>query len=226
MASKRSNNHSKAGNKDQAEVTLPLPQDPKDPLGLPASVERTVEVVEQAGGRTQTRGKSKRSSAKDNAWAGSEPYRVTPGHPIRLSAIDPGKSGPYKSKGDVKQELQALQKTLEELQVRLYAESKQSLLVVLQAMDTGGKDGTNSQRVRRREPAGLRSMVVQGAHPEELAHDFLWRCHVKCPPRGMIAIFNRSYYEDVLVTRVAELVPKDYATNATRQSTTSSARSR
>jgi PPK2 family polyphosphate:nucleotide phosphotransferase len=101
-----------------------------------------------------------------------------------------------------------LRDELIDLQERLYAEKKQSLLVVLQAMDTGGKDG-----VIRRVFSGVNPQGVRVAHFEkpsalELAHDYLWRAHAAAPKRGEICIFNRSHYEDVLVVRVQKLVPK------------------
>ena len=99
-------------------------------------------------------------------------------------------------------------KRISKLQERLYAENKQSLLIVLQAMDTGGKDGTIGGVFEGVNPEGCRVWSFKAPTPEELAHDFLWRIHQKTPERGMINIFNRSHYEDVLVVRVHELVPQ------------------
>lgn len=95
------------------------------------------------------------------------------------------------------------------LQERLWAESQQKLLIVLQAMDTGGKDGTIRHVFTGVNPQGIRVHNLGRPTEAELAHDFLWRVHSKTPANGEIAIFNRSHYEDVLVVRVDSLVPKE-----------------
>ncbi|MGB3059936.1 MAG: polyphosphate kinase 2 family protein, partial [Anaerolineae bacterium] len=95
------------------------------------------------------------------------------------------------------------------LQEALYAEHKQSLLIVLQAMDTGGKDGTIEHVCGAVNPQGVVVTPFKVPSAEELAHDFLWRVHKVTPARGMIAVFNRSHYEDVLVVRVHDLAPKE-----------------
>ena len=94
------------------------------------------------------------------------------------------------------------------LQVKLYAESKQGLLVVLQAMDTGGKDGCIRNVYSGCNPAGISIARFERPTANELAHDYLWRVHSKVPSSGQITIFNRSHYEDVLIARVQNLVPK------------------
>jgi len=91
----------------------------------------------------------------------------------------------------------------------LYAEGKSSVLIILQAMDTGGKDGTIRNVMAGVDPQGCDVKSFKVPTPEELAHDFLWRAHKVTPCRGKIVIFNRSYYEDVLVVRVHSLVPKE-----------------
>ena len=136
-------------------------------------------------------------------------YRVTAENPVRLADSDPNASESYESKGDVKKELKKQCKRLSKLQERLYAENKQSLLIVLQAMDTGGKDGTIKHVFSRVNPQGCRVRSYKAPTPEELSHDFLWRYHQHTPARGMITIFNRSHYEDVLVVRVKELVEEE-----------------
>jgi PPK2 family polyphosphate:nucleotide phosphotransferase len=103
---------------------------------------------------------------------------------------------------------QKLLARLEELQAALYAESRQSLLVILQALDAGGKDGTTRKVFSSLNPQGCEVHSFKRPTEEELAHDFLWRAHRVVPRTGMIGIFNRSYYEDVLVVRVHDLVPK------------------
>jgi PPK2 family polyphosphate:nucleotide phosphotransferase len=102
-----------------------------------------------------------------------------------------------------------LRARLEELQEALYAESKQTLLVVLQARDAGGKDGTIRRVFSSVNPQGCVVYSFTQPTPTELAHDFLWRVHAAIPSHGMIGIFNRSQYEDVLTVRVHELVPKN-----------------
>jgi PPK2 family polyphosphate:nucleotide phosphotransferase len=97
---------------------------------------------------------------------------------------------------------------LEALQELLYAEQKHKVLVVLQAMDTGGKDGTIRHVFEGVNPQGVRVASFKVPTQEEMAHDYLWRVHKQTPGRGKIVIFNRSHYEDVLVVRVHELVPK------------------
>ena len=101
-----------------------------------------------------------------------------------------------------------LRPRLAELQNRLYAEHKQSLLIVLQAMDTGGKDGTIRNVFSGVNPQGVRVQAFKEPSVEEADHDFLWRVHPHVPRRGEIVIFNRSHYESVLVERVLKLVPK------------------
>lgn len=112
-------------------------------------------------------------------------------------------------KKDIEQELEKQRDRLSKLQERLYAESKRSLLIVLQAMDTGGKDGTIKHVFQGINPQGCRVWSFKKPSNEELSHDFLWRYHQRTPQRGMITIFNRSHYEDVLIVRVQQLVPED-----------------
>lgn len=100
-------------------------------------------------------------------------------------------------------------KKLFELQYRLYAENRQSLLVVLQGMDAAGKDGVVNHVVVHFNPLGCRCVAFKEPSTLERAHDFLWRIHSAVPQKGEIAIFNRSHYEDVLVARVHDLVPRD-----------------
>jgi PPK2 family polyphosphate:nucleotide phosphotransferase len=101
-----------------------------------------------------------------------------------------------------------LNEKLASLQERLYAESTRALLVVLQAMDTGGKDGAIKHVFRGVNPVGVHVASFKAPTPNELAHDYLWRVHAKTPGKGEIVIFNRSHYESVLVERVHDLVPE------------------
>lgn len=136
-------------------------------------------------------------------------YQVRPGQPISLANIDPNICEHYEKKKDVEKELEDQRQRLVNLQERLYAENKRSLLIVLQAMDTGGKDGTIKHVFSGINPQGCQVWSFKKPSDEELSHDFLWRYHHRAPRRGMIAIFNRSHYEDVLVVRVKELVPEE-----------------
>ncbi len=136
--------------------------------------------------------------------------RVEPGHPAAIAARDPNsKSGFDGGKTEGKEAIRPLRDTLAELQTRLWAESGQKLLVVLQAMDTGGKDGTIRSVFKGVNPQGVRVASFGVPTEAELAHDYLWRVHARTPEDGTITIFNRSHYEDVLVVRVKDLVPEE-----------------
>jgi PPK2 family polyphosphate:nucleotide phosphotransferase len=139
-----------------------------------------------------------------------ERYRVKPGQKVKLEDYDPAdKSGWDGDKDSALERLQALKTELEALQGVLYAEGKHKLLVVLQAMDTAGKDGTIRVIFSGVNPQGVRVASFKGPTPAELAHDYLWRVHAQVPARGEIVIFNRSHYEDVLVVRVHSFVPPE-----------------
>ena len=136
-------------------------------------------------------------------------YRVQPGERINLADFDPNTCEHYKKKKDIEAELEKHVKRINKLQERLYAENKRSLLIVLQAMDTGGKDGTIKHVFSGVNPQGCQVWSFKKPSDEEASHDFLWRYHHRAPQRGMITIFNRSHYEDVLIVRVKNLVPED-----------------
>jgi PPK2 family polyphosphate:nucleotide phosphotransferase len=136
-------------------------------------------------------------------------YRVEPGNRLRLADVDPEESEHYRRKKDVADALKRQRERIAELQARLYGEHSRSLLIVLQAMDTGGKDGTIKGVFQGVNPQGCQVWSFKAPSNEEADHDFLWRYHQKAPPRGMIHIFNRSHYEDVLIVRVKGLVPED-----------------
>ena len=137
------------------------------------------------------------------------PLRVEPGSAVDLGAIDPGATPEFEGDKETSEvELDALRDELTDFQERLWAEKKQSLLIVLQAMDGGGKDGTIRKVFTAFNPQGTRVTGFGVPTEEELAHDFLWRIHPNAPGKGRIGIFNRSHYEDVLVVRVNELAPK------------------
>jgi PPK2 family polyphosphate:nucleotide phosphotransferase len=135
-------------------------------------------------------------------------FIVEPGAKVDLADFDPG----FKSKHDFKKEalpeLQACVAQLDELQYRLWAEHKRSLLIVLQGLDASGKDGAIRHVIAGMNPQGCRVTSFKQPTRQELDHDFLWRVHPHVPARGEVAVFNRSHYEDVLVVRVHDLVPK------------------
>ena len=110
---------------------------------------------------------------------------------------------------EAKEQIIKDQKKLAALQERLYAEGKQSLLIVLQGMDTSGKDGSVKNIFEGCNPQGIYVQAFKRPTEEELAHDFLWRINNKVPSKGMIGIFNRSHYEDVLVGKVEKLAPEE-----------------
>ncbi len=134
---------------------------------------------------------------------------VEPGSQVDLSKIDAADDAGLEKGDQVERELQRLRAELDDLQERFYAWDKRSLLLVLQAMDTGGKDGAIEQVMQGVNPQGVAVTSFKAPTPEELSHDFLWRIHKAVPARRMIGVFNRSHYEDVLVVRVRNLVPEE-----------------
>jgi PPK2 family polyphosphate:nucleotide phosphotransferase len=135
-------------------------------------------------------------------------FQVAPDSKVKLDAIDPGHTGNCASSEVAEGEIARHVEALGELQALLYAEGKSSLLVVLQGMDGAGKDGTIRHVFKGVSPQGTKVQAFKVPTPEEAAHDFLWRAHKATPGKGEIVIFNRSHYEDVLVVRVHDLVPK------------------
>lgn len=133
-------------------------------------------------------------------------FAVQPNKGLDLSKIDPRDTSYFKSRDEAESVLLEDTKAIDELQDRLFAEGKQSLLLVLQGPDAAGKDGTIRKVFGPVDPLGLRAHSFKAPTAEELSHDFLWRVHQKVPATGEIAIFNRSHYEDVLVVRVHRLV--------------------
>ena len=134
---------------------------------------------------------------------------VRPGSAAGLEQRDPRDTVGLPEKKHAAEELEALLEELGSLQERLYAEGKRSVLVVLQGLDASGKDGTIRHVFTGVNPQGCRVTSFKAPTPIELAHDFLWRVHAECPARGMIGIFNRSHYEDVVTVRVLELAPEE-----------------
>ncbi|MBN1361120.1 MAG: polyphosphate kinase 2 family protein [Sedimentisphaerales bacterium] len=138
----------------------------------------------------------------------SERYRVKPDSKVNLGKWDPDDTLDFKDSDSVKKKMKKNLKRLSELQYLLYAENKRSVLIVLQALDAGGKDGTIRHVMGPLNPQSCKVISFKTPTAEELAHDFLWRIHRAAPRAGEIRIFNRSHYEDVLIVRVHGLVPK------------------
>ncbi len=135
-------------------------------------------------------------------------HRLQPGQSIDLTQWPTTADDFHDDRKRAEKRFKKLRKEIALLQHRLYSEGKQSLLVVLQAMDAGGKDGTIRRVFEGVNPQGVRVTSFKVPSKEELAHDFLWRIHKAVPGKGMIGVFNRSQYEDVLVVRVDDIVPQ------------------
>lgn len=135
-------------------------------------------------------------------------WKVDPGSNVKLKDYDPGSTDKYEDRASADLKLQELSDELSELQELLSAAQKNSLLVVLQGMDTSGKDGTIRHVLSHVNPQGCFVHSFKAPTQEELFHDFLWRVHKATPGLGEMGIFNRSHYEDVLVARVDKLVPE------------------
>ncbi|GJE60564.1 polyphosphate kinase 2 family protein [Methylobacterium trifolii] len=164
-----------------------------------------------ASGVTKSPGSSHPASGGDSDPA--SPIRpaegiltVPPGEPFDLAGVDADADGGL-DKDWAKEALREQRARIETLQERLYAERRRSLLLVFQAIDTGGKDGTIRAVLQGVNPQGCTVASFKVPSTEEMDHDFLWRYHQRTPGRGMIGVFNRSHYEDVLVVRVKGLVP-------------------
>lgn len=129
-------------------------------------------------------------------------YRVAPNSRVSLQDHHANDTGAYKRAEDAADRTVQLKLTLDAMQERLYAEGTRAVLVVLQGIDTAGKDGTIRHVMGGLNPQGCIVASFKTPTPLEQEHDFLWRVHASCPPHGYIGIFNRSHYEDVLITRV------------------------
>ena len=136
------------------------------------------------------------------------PFLVAPHTKIKLSHLNPGETHDFPDETSAVSKLIKYRERLDELQELMLAECKHSLLVVLQSMDAGGKDGTIRHIFSGMSPQGCQVTSFKVPSSEELRHDFLWRIHKVTPPSGIIGIFNRSHYEDVLVVRVHKHIDK------------------
>jgi PPK2 family polyphosphate:nucleotide phosphotransferase len=128
---------------------------------------------------------------------------------FELKNIDANNTFNLDEKKQAKETLEHLQTKLMELQNILYAQARHAVLIILQAIDTGGKDGTIRHVFGPLNPQGVRVTSFKAPTSVELAHDYLWRIHKEVPPKGMIHIFNRSHYEEVLIARVHQLAPEN-----------------
>lgn len=136
-------------------------------------------------------------------------FEVKPGTKVKLSRIDPGYKGKHVDRKAAEADLEQYCANVSKQQYLLYAEKKHSLLIVLQALDAAGKDGTVNHVMSTMNPQGTTVTGFKGPTALELEHDFLWRIRPHAPAKGTVAIFNRSHYEDVLVVRVHKLAPKE-----------------
>jgi PPK2 family polyphosphate:nucleotide phosphotransferase len=134
-------------------------------------------------------------------------FRIEPGQRAHLGRRDPADLRAFPDRAAAEKQSEKDAAALDELQDRLYAEGRRAVLVVLQGVDSAGKDGTIRGAFKEVGPLGVSVTAFRRPSEVELAHDFLWRAHVAAPRRGFIGIFNRSHYEDVLVARVRKLAP-------------------
>jgi PPK2 family polyphosphate:nucleotide phosphotransferase len=132
----------------------------------------------------------------------AKPFRIDDGRKFRLKDIDPGDTGGLHAKDEAREWLRQGVQRLAELQEKLYAEDRWGVLLIFQAMDAAGKDGAIKHVMSGVNPQGTQVYSFKAPSAEELDHDYLWRCFKGLPERGRIGIFNRSYYEEVLVVRV------------------------
>ncbi len=135
-------------------------------------------------------------------------FQIAPGSRARLKDHDPGLTDKKESKDSAEVKVAQYLERMDALQFRLYAERRRSVLICLQALDAGGKDGVIRHVLGSMNPQGCRVASFKQPSAEELAHDFLWRIERELPGKGEVVVFNRSHYEDVLIVRVHHLVPK------------------
>jgi len=140
-------------------------------------------------------------------WTIGNKFAVEPSAKVRLSKTDASYTGKHETHEKALPEIQKHVERIDKLQYLLYADGNQSLLVVLQALDAAGKDGTIRHVFSGMNPQGTFVFGFKQPSKEEAAHDFLWRAHLRAPGKGEVVVFNRSHYEDVLVVRVHKLVP-------------------
>ncbi|HKV29073.1 MAG TPA: polyphosphate kinase 2 family protein, partial [Candidatus Acidoferrales bacterium] len=150
---------------------------------------------------TANRAMNSRQTAKEASHS-SKRYRVTRADGFRLKDCDPADTGSIPSKGDAEKLLATNIELLSELQEKLYAQDRWAILLIFQGVDAAGKDSVIKHVMSGVNPQGCDVFSFKTPTVEELGHDYLWRTHVRVPERGKIGIFNRSYYEEVLIVRV------------------------
>jgi PPK2 family polyphosphate:nucleotide phosphotransferase len=175
-------------------------------MELPAARRKIISSSVDVNGRGEARIRGGKSMDFRNKLI------VNPGQKVRLKDVDPSFKGQHESQEAAAPELERYRQKLVQLQALLYAEKEHAVLIVLQGMDASGKDGTIKHVFGALNPQGASVAAFKQPTPIELDHDFLWRVHPHAPPKGWLAIFNRSHYEDVLVTRVHKLVDKPTCT--------------
>ncbi|WP_438432564.1 PPK2 family polyphosphate kinase [Gorillibacterium sp. sgz500922] len=136
-------------------------------------------------------------------------YRISGKSKTPLDKYDPEDTGKIKDREEIEEEFEKLKKELREEQEKLFAGKTNGVLILFQGMDCSGKDGVIKKVLSELNPQGFRAESFKAPTTEEAAHDFLWRTHKVTPPKGFITAFNRSYYEDVLITRVHKLIDDD-----------------
>lgn len=166
-------------------------------------------VTTQSIDEAKKNAQPEKTARKDTSHLDYPRYRIEPGQRIKLADINPDESEDYKTEKQCLKELEKQRERISELQERLFAEEHKSLLIILQAMDAGGKDGVGRGVFCGVNPQGCQIWSFKSPSEEEKKQDFLWRFHQKVPEQGMIAIFNRSYYEEVLSHRVKGEVPEE-----------------
>lgn len=144
-------------------------------------------------------------------------FLITPGSQVLLDDFDPQFTGKHEKKKTALREIGKLLRRMDKLQYSLFAEQKHSLLIIIQALDAGGKDGVIRHIISFLNPQGCRVVSFKEPSQEELSHDFLWRIERQTPRPGEVVVFNRSQYEDVLIVRVHDLVPKEVWSNRYEQ---------
>ncbi len=137
-------------------------------------------------------------------------FRYTPGSSAKLSARPFEIPDVYDDKKDYEEDMQKMREKIEELQAMMYAENRYAMLVIFQGMDTSGKDGAIKHVMSGISPAGMQAFTFKKPNETELDHDWMWRTTVCLPERGRIGIFNRSYYEEVLVVKVHPKIMREY----------------
>jgi PPK2 family polyphosphate:nucleotide phosphotransferase len=140
-------------------------------------------------------------------------YRLDDKQKVSLQDYDPENTASFTDKEEVAEPFEQLKEQLQDIQERLYASKTHGVLILFQGMDCSGKDGVVKKVLSGLNPQGFRAESFKQPTSDEAAHDFLWRAHKVTPAKGYITSFNRSYYEDVLITRVHELIDKKVANN-------------